>query len=205
MNRREDLLELTPQALTALANAGFVKRAQREVAAGQLPTLSIDDQGVVTAVFDDGVETRFPPGVGLHDAQCNCPASGMCRHRVTLVLAWQAGFHAADDSTPSGTPGTASPVEAVPGGEAPQPADAPPAEVGQGTAVADAAAASNPGDADAGGAPPAAGATPTSAGLASANPTRRPASARRPCARWPGAGPAPFAAPRAFPRTGSSP
>ena len=30
MNRRDDLLELTPQALTALANAGFVKRAQRE-------------------------------------------------------------------------------------------------------------------------------------------------------------------------------
>ena len=87
MNRREDLLELTPQALTALANAGFVKRAQREVAAGQLPTLTIDDQGVVTAQFDDGVETRFPPGVGLHDAPCNCPASGMFRHRVTLVNA----------------------------------------------------------------------------------------------------------------------
>lgn len=26
---RADLLELTPEALTALANAGFVKRAQR--------------------------------------------------------------------------------------------------------------------------------------------------------------------------------
>ena len=107
MNRREDLLELTPQALTALANAGFVKRAQREVAAGQLPTLTIDDQGVVTAVFDDGVETRFPPGVGLHDAPCNCPASGMCRHRVTLVLAWQAGFHAAAPENQAVASGTA--------------------------------------------------------------------------------------------------
>ena len=107
MNRREDLLELTPQALTALANAGFVKRAQREVAAGQLPTLTIDDQGVVTAQFDDGVETRFPPGVGLHDAPCNCPASGMCRHRVTLVLAWQAGFHATGQENQAVASGTA--------------------------------------------------------------------------------------------------
>ena len=114
MNRREDLLELTPQALTALANAGFVKRAQREVAAGQLPTLTIDDQGVVTAVFDDGVETRFPPGVGLHDAPCNCPASGMCRHRVTLVLAWQAGFHAAASENLAGASGTADAVGATP-------------------------------------------------------------------------------------------
>ncbi|ARU04962.1 hypothetical protein CCO03_09960 [Comamonas serinivorans] len=169
MNRREDLLELTPQALTALANAGFVKRAQREVAAGQLPTLSIDDQGVVTAVFDDGVETRFPPGVGLHDAHCNCPASGMCRHRVTLVLAWQAGFHTEDEADSSETPGTASAVGAA-STEAPQPADAPSAEAGQGGAVAGTAAV-NPGDADAGGAPPAAGAAgakPASAGLASA-------------------------------------
>ena len=73
MNRREDLLELTPQALTALANAGFVKRAQREVAAGQLPTLTIDDQGVVTAVFDDGARRRHG-GVGFErqarQAQC---------------------------------------------------------------------------------------------------------------------------------------
>ena len=123
MNRREDLLELTPQALTALANAGFVKRAQREVAAGQLPTLTIDDQGVVTAEFDDGVVTRFAPGVGLHDAQCNCPASGMCRHRVTLVLAWQAGFHSdgasADAANPAASPASAAAGQA---GEANAPA-----------------------------------------------------------------------------------
>lgn len=36
---RTDLLELTPQALTALANAGFVKRAQKDVAAKVLPRL----------------------------------------------------------------------------------------------------------------------------------------------------------------------
>lgn len=90
---RADLLELTPEALTALANAGFVKRAQKDVAAGLLPRLengSDDAGGVVVAHFDDGVRTSLPPGRTLRDAQCSCPASGMCRHRVMLVLAYQA-------------------------------------------------------------------------------------------------------------------
>jgi hypothetical protein len=87
---RADLLELTPEALTALANAGFVKRAQKDVAAGVLPTLESGADGTVTASFDDGVRTSLPPGRTLRDAQCSCPASGMCRHRVMLVLAYQA-------------------------------------------------------------------------------------------------------------------
>ncbi|MGJ7612260.1 MULTISPECIES: SWIM zinc finger family protein [unclassified Variovorax] len=87
---RTDLLELTPEALTALANAGFVKRAQKDVAAGLLPRLEAGADGVVQAHFDDGVRTSLPPGRTLRDAQCSCPASGMCRHRVMLVLAYQA-------------------------------------------------------------------------------------------------------------------
>lgn len=87
---RADLLELTPEALTALANAGFVKRAQKDVAAGLLPRLETGADGVVQAHFDDGVRTSLPPGRTLRDAQCSCPASGMCRHRVMLVLAYQA-------------------------------------------------------------------------------------------------------------------
>ncbi|MFM9922018.1 SWIM zinc finger family protein [Variovorax sp. H27-G14] len=87
---RPDLLELTPEALTALANAGFVKRAQKDVAAGLLPRLEATADGTVTASFDDGVRTSLPPGRTLRDAQCSCPASGMCRHRVMLVLAYQA-------------------------------------------------------------------------------------------------------------------
>lgn len=92
---RADLLELTPEALTALANAGFVKRAQKDVAAGVLPQLENGADGVVVAHFDDGVRTSLPPGRTLRDAQCSCPASGMCRHRVMLVLAYQARAAAA--------------------------------------------------------------------------------------------------------------
>lgn len=90
MNVREDLLELTLEALTVLANAGFVKRAQKELAAGQLPRLEVNSEGAVTAHFDDGVRTHLAPGRTLRDADCNCQASGMCRHRVLLVLTYQS-------------------------------------------------------------------------------------------------------------------
>jgi len=89
VNLRSDLLELTPEALTALANAGFVKRAQKDLAAGQLPRLELSGDGAVTAHFDDGVRTHLSPGRTLRDADCSCQASGMCRHRVLLVLTYQ--------------------------------------------------------------------------------------------------------------------
>ncbi|MDP9602535.1 UNVERIFIED_ORG: hypothetical protein J2W38_002322 [Variovorax paradoxus] len=105
---RADLLELTPEALTALANAGFVKRAQKDVAAGLLPTLETGADGTVQAQFDDGVRTSLPPGRTLRDAQCSCPASGMCRHRVMLVLAYQARAASAKADASAAAPEEAS-------------------------------------------------------------------------------------------------
>ena len=117
---RADLLELTPEALTALANAGFVKRALKDVAAGVLPRLDTEADGTVVAHFDDGVSTRLPPGRTLRDAACSCPASSMCRHRVTLVLAYQAQARAEGTpaaSTSGGPPETAA-ASAPPAGAA---------------------------------------------------------------------------------------
>ena len=97
---RDDLLELTPEALTALANAGFVKRAQKDVAAGAVPALAVDGDGTVHASFADGVRTSLPPGRTLRDAACNCTASGMCRHRVMLVFAYQASMRGNEAAVP---------------------------------------------------------------------------------------------------------
>ena len=52
---RTDLMDLGTQALIALANPGFVKRAQKDVALGALPGLRQDPDGTVHALFDDGV------------------------------------------------------------------------------------------------------------------------------------------------------
>ena len=87
---RADLLELTPEALMALSNVGFVKRAQKDLAAGQYPVITEQDDGCIDAQFADGHRVLFPVGKSLLDANCSCPASGMCRHRVMLVLAYQA-------------------------------------------------------------------------------------------------------------------
>ncbi len=112
---RTDLLELGPDALAALANPGFVKRAQKDVAAGALPRLRQDPDGTVHAEFDDGVHTSMGPGAALRDADCSCSAGGMCRHRVVLVLAYQAGQ--------AGAPADAVAAGALPGA-APDPAPA---------------------------------------------------------------------------------
>lgn len=95
---RIDLMDLGTDALMALANPGFVKRAQKDVAAGVLPSLHQDADGTVHALFDDAVRTSMEAGVSLRDAVCSCTASGMCRHRVTLVLAYQASNAGAADS-----------------------------------------------------------------------------------------------------------
>ncbi|MET3133992.1 hypothetical protein AAKU55_004285 [Oxalobacteraceae bacterium GrIS 1.11] len=95
MMPRADLLELTPEALSALSNAGFVKRAQKDAAEGKLPPVVQLADGTVVARYGDGAVTALAPGRALRDATCSCPASGLCRHRVGLVLAYQAqqGVH----------------------------------------------------------------------------------------------------------------
>ncbi|KER68431.1 hypothetical protein HR51_28590 [Burkholderia cepacia] len=144
---RDDLLELTPEALTALANAGFVKRAQKDVAAGAMPALAVDGDGTVHASFDDGVRTSLPPGRTLRDAACSCTASGMCRHRVMLVLAYQASTPAneAADAAASGDghaggdgkAGQADPRDATHGETRDGPDDASPDNDTNGTSSAD--------------------------------------------------------------------
>lgn len=91
---RADLLNLSSEKLALLANPGLVKRAQRELAAGQLPAVHEDAQGCVHAQFGDGACTQLPPGAPLRDSMCSCAARTVCRHRVATVLAYQQGARA---------------------------------------------------------------------------------------------------------------
>ena len=96
----DPLLRLTVEALTQLTNVGLVKRAQREVEAGTLPTITRADDGSLQAEFTDSVRTVFAPGAGVADARCSCGAA-LCRHRLIVVLAWQ---RLAADSAPAAEP-----------------------------------------------------------------------------------------------------
>jgi len=86
---RPDLLALTEDALVSLANRGLVKRAVKEIETGQGPSVSIDADGTVSGVHPDGTTSMLPPGAGLAAATCSCPATGVCRHLVATVLAYQ--------------------------------------------------------------------------------------------------------------------
>ncbi|KAA0123371.1 hypothetical protein CIW48_13065 [Methylobacterium sp. P1-11] len=98
---RPDLRALTDDGLVQLANAGLVKRALREVAAGAGPDLAEAEDGTVEARFADGTVTRLGSGRPPNEATCTCPASGMCRHRVALVVAYRAASVA--DAPANGT------------------------------------------------------------------------------------------------------
>ncbi len=105
---RPDLLALTADGLAQLGNVGLVRRAQRELDAGAGPVLDDEDAtGAIVARFPEGTVTRLAAGKPPDAAACTCPASGMCRHRVALVLAYQRRAAAAAGSAPG-------PVEAQP-------------------------------------------------------------------------------------------
>ncbi|MEU7955092.1 hypothetical protein AB0B62_28275 [Micromonospora chalcea] len=86
---RDDLIALTPDVLAALSNRGLVKRATREVDAGERPLLTEDTDGAVRAAYPDGVTVTLPVGGGLAAGICSCPAPGVCRHLLTVVLTYQ--------------------------------------------------------------------------------------------------------------------
>ncbi|TDD66478.1 hypothetical protein E1293_39165, partial [Actinomadura darangshiensis] len=86
---RSDLLSLTPDALAALANRGLVKRAAKDLDAGNGPDVTVSPDGDVDGAFPDGTKTSLPAGAGLEAATCSCAATGTCRHRICLVLAYQ--------------------------------------------------------------------------------------------------------------------
>ncbi|MDA1359927.1 hypothetical protein O1R50_09850 [Glycomyces luteolus] len=106
---RHDLLALTPDALAALANRGLVKRAAKDLDAGTAPTVTLAEDGTLTAVFPDGAETALPAAGGLEASTCTCGASGKCRHRVGAVLAYQRA-QAAPETAPAATEPVASPA-----------------------------------------------------------------------------------------------
>ena len=104
---RPDLLALTDDGLIQLANAGLVKRGLRELAEGAAPVLSETVDGTIEARFGDGVVTRLATGKAPGQASCTCPASGMCRHRVSLVLAYRHANRTTDAAAPvAWDPGT---------------------------------------------------------------------------------------------------
>jgi hypothetical protein len=83
-------LAWTAEALAAEYNPGLVKRAERELLAGQVPELTLAAGDTLVGSFPDGVVVRLPAGVALPQASCSCGATSICRHRLAVVLRYRA-------------------------------------------------------------------------------------------------------------------
>lgn len=100
---RSDLMALTADDLATLTNRGTVKRAQKELEAGEV-TCEIRDEpgGGLVFAWSDGITCRFPPGQAVHEAVCSSGAAGITRHIVRSVLAYQrAGLDRQTTSEPA--------------------------------------------------------------------------------------------------------
>ena len=87
-------------ALAALASVGLVRRATRDFEAGKAEVKTRDEaSATVTA---DGQEVTVD-AAGPGAAQCECPATGICRHIVLAILALRESGEAAGEEDPAPT------------------------------------------------------------------------------------------------------
>jgi hypothetical protein len=112
---RSDLLSLSIDDLVALSNRGNVKRAQREIEANECSgELNESPEGALTARWSDGVECQVPAGVVLRDGRCSCAATGLCRHLIRTVLAYQRQSGQAPPSLPAASAVPPAATDATP-------------------------------------------------------------------------------------------
>ena len=71
------------QALATLANVGLVRRAQRDLASGKIALEAVED-GTARLLVDGQIVALGAAGPAA--ASCDCPAMGVCRHRIAAVL-----------------------------------------------------------------------------------------------------------------------
>lgn len=94
---RADLLSLSLDDLATLANRGLVKRAQAELDGESITyTLSENAAGTVSVLWSDDVHCLLPSGAPLQGGKCSCSATGLCRHLLRSVLAYQRENAAAE-------------------------------------------------------------------------------------------------------------
>ena len=108
MSVRHDLLALTSADLADISNRGNVKRATKELDEQKVTYELHDDHGTITVTWSDGPVSVLPAGKTVANASCDCHATGICRHLIRAVLAYQA-LHTTESSTPAAPTGPWNP------------------------------------------------------------------------------------------------
>lgn len=102
--------------LTALANAGLLRRAAKDVEAGKLRWLEERADG--GAIEADGQRVELDAR-GPQQARCDCPAPGMCKHILGAAL-WLRSQEPAE-APPAGVPAAGSDTGSAAAPAAPNP------------------------------------------------------------------------------------
>ena len=93
---RQDLLVLDDDDLATISNRGTVKRCQKELSRGKVDVEieALDEQGSsLRFVWSDEITCTLPADATVHEAECTCPATGMCRHIIRSVMAYRDWAH----------------------------------------------------------------------------------------------------------------
>ena len=97
---RADLLALTTDALATLANRGLVKRATKELDAAA-PWLATAADGTLTGTVGRRGHHHAAGRRRARRGACTCGASGVCRHVLVVVLAYQRSAAASPAPAPA--------------------------------------------------------------------------------------------------------
>lgn len=101
------------EALASLANKGLLRRAQKDLEAAPPAIVAVEDGRVQVQVGDATVDAREMPS----KCTCSCPAAGICRHVLSVLLYLRDSPDlAACDGPVQGALFQEEPGDAAPGG-----------------------------------------------------------------------------------------
>lgn len=87
---RDDLLSLSLDDLASMTNRGTVKRAEKELAGGELKfEIQEGIDGHLLVIWSDGIKCEFQATGSVHEAMCSSGSVGISRHVIRSVLAYQ--------------------------------------------------------------------------------------------------------------------
>ncbi|EMK08944.1 MULTISPECIES: hypothetical protein [Leptospira] len=86
---RQDVLSLSLQELEILTSKGTVNRALKDIESGIKGEWKETEDGNIEVVWEDSVVCVLPGSLPIQEADCTCFSTGVCRHIIRTVVAYQ--------------------------------------------------------------------------------------------------------------------